>query len=328
MSRTKESEQQSSESTAIEQVHSRRFLAEVERQFVAQIGGALEFSEHEKRLGQHLYVKVDAALKAMEENRLKRNQTQKAEFAWKNVNIQKLAIDSVHRIRLGLDALIPNHIHSVAYWNSKAEKYDIDLRIGYVGQDYARRRLAIDSPIDVIYELVYETDHFKPLPRSTTREVEGYEFEIQKPFARGEVIGGFGYIIYDDSRKNRLVLVTPRDFQRSRNSAQTKDFWDNNDLEMKLKTVVHRVTAKIPLDPNKVNAAAFALVDAQEHAGDIEQEVAQQANRQTIDVEASAPRPGNGQLKVDPEPELEVEPEPAPEPEVQVEGQSRLGPDF
>lgn len=263
---------------------STRFLAEVERQFGAQLGEELSFTAHERKLAQHLYVKVDAALKAMDEARVKRGQSNKKPFTWQNVNLTKLAIDAVHRVSLGLDALIPNHIHPVAYWNGKLNKYDLDLRVGYVGQDYCRRRLAVVQPVDITYELVYETDTFRALPRSHDREVESYEFEINQPFARGEVVGGFGYIVYEDARMNRLVLVTPRDFERARKAAQTSDFWDKNDLEMLYKTVVHRVTSKVPLDPEKVNAASYARIEAQEFAGDFDAEAATQANRQLVDT--------------------------------------------
>jgi len=37
---------------------SQKFVAAVEREFTAQMGAALKFSEHEKTLAQHLFVKV------------------------------------------------------------------------------------------------------------------------------------------------------------------------------------------------------------------------------------------------------------------------------
>src|SRR5690606_11354912 len=189
---------------------------------------------------------------------------------WHNVDRQKLALDTVHRVSLGLDALIPNHISPVFYWNSKKNCYDVDLSIGYVGRDFIAREHALEVPVGIVYELVYSTDTFKALPKSAARDVEAYEFEITSPFDRGEIVGGFGYIIYDDPRKNRLVLVTKRDFRRSQGSSKS-NFWQNHDVEMHLKTVVHRTATKVPLDPRKVNAAAFAAITAEdyqdEHSG-------------------------------------------------------------
>jgi len=278
---------------------SARFLADVEKQFAAEMGSGLAFSAFEKRLTQHMYLAVDQALKNAEARR-KGGEP----FTWHNVDRQKLALDTVHRVSLGLDALIPNHIWPVTYWNGHKKLYDVDLRVGYVGRDYVARRHAIETPIDIIYELVYSTDTFKALPRSGAREVEGYEFEISNPFDRGSIVGGFGYVVYADPRKNRLILVTPRDFKRSK-SASKSSFWADNDIEMHLKTIYHRVASKIPMDPEKVNATAFAAVlqddsDPVDVAHrEVDVAVQRTANRQLVDVQPT-------------QPEREVEAEPAP----------------
>lgn len=261
---------------------SARFLADVEKQFIAEMGTGLKFSEFEKRLTQHMYLKVDAALKTAEARR-----KQGSEFNWKTVDRQKLALDTVHRVSLGLDALIPNHIHPVFYWNSKKGHYDVDLQIGYAGRDYVSRRHAVEKPLHIAYELVYDSDHFKALPRTTERQVDGYEFEINQPFDRGEIVGGFGYIAYDDDRKNRLVLVTQRDFNRSK-AASKSNFWRDNDVEMHQKTIVLRTASKIPLDPEKVNAAAFAAITAEDYQSDPE--------RAETEVESAAAQNANAEL--------------------------------
>lgn len=249
---------------------SERFLADVERQFLAEMGRGVQFTALERRLVQHMYLSVDQALKNAEARR-----KQGSEYTWNNIDRQKLAMDAVHRVALGLDALVPGHLWPIFYFNGKKGQYDVDLRIGYVGRDYVVRRFAVDQPVDITYELVHATDHFKALPKSSTREVEGYEFEITSPFDRGQVVGGFGYVVYDDPRKNRLILVTPRDFDRAQKAAKTSDFWTANDLEMRLKTIYHRVAGKIPLDPAKViNAAALAAV-LDDDAGQVATAVAQ-----------------------------------------------------
>ena len=264
---------------------STRFLNDVERQFLAELGQGPKFTEFERRLTQHMYLKTDAALKLAESKR-----RQGEPMTWHTVDRQKLALDTVHRVSLGLDALIPNHIHPVLYWNNHKGAYDVDLQIGYVGRDLIARRHAVEAPLQVVYELVYDTDHFKALPRSSTRDVEGYEFEITQPFDRGNIVGGFGYIVYEDARKNRLVLVTKRDFARSKGASRSS-FWRDNEVEMHLKTVILRTCAKIPLDPTKVNAAAYAAISAEEVSpveraeADVEVEVKASANRQLVDVD-------------------------------------------
>jgi recombination protein RecT len=270
-----------------------RFLADVERQFAAELGQGPKFTAFERRLTQHMYLKVDAALKFAETKR-----KQGKEMTWFTVDRQKLALDTVHRVSLGLDALIPNHVHPVLYWNTHKEAYDVDLQIGYVGRDLIARRHAVEPPVQIAYELVYSTDTFRALPRSSTRDVEGYEFEIASPFDRGAIVGGFGYIVYDDARKNRLVLVTQRDFNRSK-AASKSSFWRDNDVEMHLKTVVLRTASKIPVDPEKVNAAAFAAVTADDYRApeeraefEVEVQAAASANRQVLTLDAApASRP-------------------------------------
>lgn len=269
------------------QLASVRFVNEVQRQFVAELGDSLKFSDYEKTLAQHMYVKIDAVLADLETKRTDQN---KPAIVWANVNLQKLALDTVHRIGLGLDALIPNHIHPIPYLNGRTKQYDIDLRIGYAGKDYCRRKTTYEEPVDVIYQLVHEHDVFEPLMRSARNEYESYIFEIQKPFDRGKVLGGFGYIMYQDPKKNKLVLVTAKDFEKAKKASGTDKFWaaDKWEEEMMYKTIVHRVSEKLPLDPTKVNAKSYAYVERQEEEDRIEREIIENANQKTIDVEAKA----------------------------------------
>lgn len=292
---------------------SERFLADVERQFLAQMGRGVQFTPFEQRLVQHVFLAVDQALKNAEARR-----KNGAEFTWKTIDRQKLALDTVHRVSLGLDALIPNHLWPIFYWNNHKSLYDVDLRIGYIGRDLVVRRFAMEPPVDITYELVYETDHFKALPRSASREVEGYDFEITQPFERGKIVGGFGYIVHDDPRKNRLILVTPRDFKRAK-AASKSNFWADNDVEMHLKTIYHRVAAKIPLDPAKVNANVLASILEEDRDvvavahEDVELEAAQLANRQTIDIDP-APAPSDEDREPASATEATMFDEPEPEP--------------
>lgn len=270
------------------QTVSERFVSQVQAQFVAEMGSALAFTDYERTLAQHMYIKVDAQLKSLEIKRI--NAGGKPEDAkaitWQHVNLSELALDTVHRIGLGLDALIPNHIAPIPYWNTRLGKYGLDLRIGYVGKDYCRREMAVEKPVEVIYQLVHETDEFEPLMKDDGHEIESYVFKIKNPFSRGKVIGGFGYIRYTDPKQNMLVIVDQRKFAKAKASAKTMDFWGENksEEEMQYKTVVHRTTEKIPLDPRKVNAQHYAYIEAQESEADIDREIETNANGKIIDV--------------------------------------------
>ena len=264
--------------------YSERFTNMVMKEFSANIG-VLELSEKQKKLSQHLFLKCDAQLKALEAKRLKNNDKNHP-YIWENINLSKLALDAVNRIDLGLDALIPNHISPIPYFNSKEKKYDFDLRIGYSGEDYYRRKTAINEPIDIIYELVYENDTFKPVKKSMKNKVENYEFEITKPFDRGNVIGGFGYLVFEDAQLNKLIIVTEKDFKKSENMAPGDKFWGKFPVEMRYKTLVHRVTDKLQVDPDKVNQSYFKVeADGMSNQKSIESEIDQNANSESLGFE-------------------------------------------
>jgi len=280
-------EAQGKEMAKTEPTYSQRFAASVMREFSVDVG-KLEMSPFQRRLAQHLFIAIDAQLRAFETKRLDSGK-EGVPIAWNNINLQKLAIDSVHRIELSLDALVPNHIHPVPYFNKRTGKYDLDLRIGYIGRDYIHRKMALEPPEDIIYELVYEKDKFKPIKKTAANPVESYEFEIMEPFDRGKVIGGFGYIAYRDPSKNKLVIVSKADFEKSKKAAGSDKFWGNYEREMQFKTLVHRVTSKLNIDPEKVSAA-FLAVEMDDNA----QEIQENANQKFIDIK--------------PEPEKKAEP--------------------
>jgi recombination protein RecT len=279
-----------------------RFANQVEKQFTAEMGSKLQFTDYEKTLAQHLFLRIDQALKEFEDKRISSGQTKKSPYTWDNINMTKLALDAVHRIALGLDALLPNHIHPVPYFNGKLGKYDLDLRIGFEGKDYYRREMAVEKPIKIIYELVHETDTFIPIKQSLKNEIEYYEFEINNPFDRGKAIGGFGYIMYDDPKKNKLIIVTNKDFEESQKYAQSDTFWGKHLDKMKYKTLVHRTTEKLQIDPRKVNAKSYSYVENQDTEEITQREIDENANSEVIDIETEEP-----ESQSEPEPQQESE---------------------
>lgn len=274
--------------TALEQrkpTPAERFTGNVVRTYEAEAGTQLAFTDYERRLAQHLFVRIDAALKEAES---KRTDKTKPPIIWQNINMQKLALDAVNRVQLGLDALLPATIYPIAYLNGKTNLYDLDLRIGYKGEDYYRREMAVDPPIDIRYELVHATDRFQPVMRSGKNLREDYEFEITSPFDRGEVVGGFAYIMYANEAKNKLVMVSRAQFEKSRKVAKAGDFWNNWYEEMCYKTLVHRAVSQLTPDPKKVNAAAYAYVDEQERAAGAtaaQREADTLANTETLPID-------------------------------------------
>lgn len=290
----------------IEPTISEKFIAKVQRQFQSEMGSPLAWTPLQRTLGQHLYLKIDASLRDLEIKRQKNNaKRDDPPITWANVNMTKLALDSVHRINLELDALIPNHIHVIPYLNGRTKQYDVDLRIGYMGVDHCHRRFSIDPPLDIRYQLVHDTDKFS---YGENGGIAYVNFEQTNPFSPGTVIGGFGYITFEDPRKNRVIIVEYREFEKARRSSYGTEFWggpetkwvkedgrnvkvetgeydERFEKEMQYKTVVLRVANKLPLDPNKVNVAAWDTITAAEIQmvqDDVDQQISQHANKETL----------------------------------------------
>ena len=92
-----------------------RFTNMVQSQFESELGSDIQWDAKERILAQHLYIKADQQLTSLEAKRLDGSNADKTTpIIWNNVNLPKMALDSVHRIALGLDALIPNHLHLAA----------------------------------------------------------------------------------------------------------------------------------------------------------------------------------------------------------------------
>lgn len=304
-------QKQKSEETAVEKREptvAERFVEKVRTEFAGSVGHGAEFTDHEKQLASNLYMKIDSQLKALEADRQKKGKD-KPPITWNNVNMQQLAQDAVHRVRLGLDALIDNHIHPLPYLNGKTGKYDLDLQIGFAGLDYYKRQVSEDDIVDVTYELIHENDEFTVVKKDMDNEKDHYKFKINDVFNRGEVIGGFGYIQYENEAKNKVVTVDKEEFDKAKKAAPTSKVWNEWPEKMQYKTLVRRVTKEISEDPKKVNPS-YHYVEAQDSMFRDDNEVKidqpKAEDREEIDfddsamVEAGAPAEGT---KEDSEPE-------------------------
>lgn len=234
-----------------------RFTQMVERQYSTEVG-QLDMTDHERQLLQHLFIKCDSAF--IEANsKLGKDQLP---IIWKNINMTKLAIDAAHRIRLGLDALIPGHVYPIAYYNKDTKQYDIDLRIGYKGEAYYIRKASMSAIKDIRVELVYSTDEFVVYKKGLSSKVEGYDFHVRQPFARGDLVGGFAYLEYEDERENVLIILSKTAFEKYRAIAKSNTFWNQWYEEMCYKTLVHRIAGKVTIDPMKISVQSMAAVQA------------------------------------------------------------------
>lgn len=260
---------------------SERFTAKVMKEFGSSVGDP-QVTDFQKRLIQGYFIAIDRALKTAEEERLRKNAKNSDHekydnplpITWDNVNLNDLALDLVRYARIGLDMQQDNMLFPIPYKNNKTQRYDVNLMPGYNGIRYEAERYAVEFPRSVTVELVYSTDTFVPFKKGRGNNVESYEFTINNPFDRGEVIGGFGYIEYDDPAKNELILMTRKDIEKRKPRYASANFWGGKQKvwengkqveqeiegwyeEMCLKTIKREVySAKhIPRDPQKIDDA-------------------------------------------------------------------------
>lgn len=260
-----------------------QFVEAVKQKFTAEMSTAIQFDDYHRRLAQHLFLAIDTKLKEFE---VKRTEPNKPTYTWDHVDMTKLALASIDRINLGLDAAIPNHIHPIPYLDGRTNKYVLDLRIGYEGIKHYRLESASEEnrPKDVRFQLVHENDEFEPLMQDSDNAIESYRFKVPKPFDRGRVVGGFGYLVFDDAIKNKLVTVTKSDFEASKKCAKSMDFWGKYEEAMQYKTVITKVMKHVPIDPKTVYTESISRVEAEEYAevDHVQANINQSANRKKL----------------------------------------------
>lgn len=293
---------------------SERFTAKVMKEFGGSVG-APQVTNYQRQLIQGYFISIDRALKTAEEERLRKNDSNRDHkydndlpITWENVNLNELAMDIVHYARMGLDMMQKNHLFPIPYKNNKAQKYDVNLMPGYNGIRYVAEKYALTPPTTVTVELVYDSDTFKPIKKDRNNKVEDYEFSINNAFDRGKVIGGFGYIQYENSEKNQLVIMTLHDIEKRKPKYASANFWGGTATEwqngkkqevekegwfeeMCIKTITREVySAKyIPRDPQKIDDNYQYMKNREARMAEIavDNEVDEKANRTYIDVQVS-----------------------------------------
>lgn len=313
---------------------SERFTARVMKEFGGTVG-APQVTDYQRQLIQGYFIAIDRALKMAEDERQRKNKSNSdhkydndLQVTWDNVNLNDLALDIVHYARMGLDMMQENHLFPIPYKNNKARKYDVNLMPGYNGIRYIAEKYAVAPPKNVIVELVYDSDTFRPIKKDSKHHIESYEFSINNPFDRGKIIGGFGYIEYGDPEKNELVMMSMHDIEKRKPKYASANFWGGEATEwvdgkrqkvkkegwleeMCLKTIKREVygAKHIPRDPKKIddNYQYMKMRESRMAEARVENEIHENANRTYIDVDvspekASLPKPAQRRsVKVDTE---------------------------
>ncbi len=285
-----------------EMTASERFTGMVMKEFEGNVG-ELNLNDYQRQLIRNYFIGIDNALKNAEASRqLSTKKKDDPTVTWNNVNMNKLATDVVQNAKLGLDMSIPNHLHVVPYKNSKTRQYDLNLMAGYEGLKYIATQFSLYKIVDIKVELVRENDTFQPVYKNN---IEGYEFKITNPFNRGNVIGGFGYIRYENEIHNKLVVMTVDELLKRKPSTASVEFWGGKKYnfetkkdedvegwtdEMLYKTMVRATCKKVTVDPKKVNKSYVYVIDSNEsyyvdtQEDRVNKEIEENANKEIIDI--------------------------------------------
>lgn len=285
---------------------SERFTNMVVNEFQGNIG-QLNLNEYQKQLIRNYFIGIDNALKVAETSRsFSKKKANDPTITWKNVNMNKLAVDVVQNAKMGLDMSVANHLHVVPFKNGKTNKYDLTLMPGYEGLKYIAANFALYKVADIKVELVHENDVFQPTYKNN---IEGYEFKITNPFSRGNVIGGFGYIRYENEVHNKLVVMSVEELLKRKPSTASAEFWggqkdkweDGKKVgteeiegwtnEMLYKTMVRATCKKVTVDPKKINDSYIYVMDTsdnyymEQQEEKVQGEIDENANNSLIDIE-------------------------------------------
>lgn len=286
---------------------SARFTQKVIAEFGAGAGEAA-LTDSQKRLAQNYFIAIDEALQATENRRqAKRSNKDPVPVTWNNVDLNSVAQGVVSSARIGWDPLQSNHVFVIPFKDNSTNKYTINFMPGYRGLELKATKYGLDVPDEVVVELVYSTDNFKPVKRDRQNKVESYEFEITNAFNRGEIIGGFYYHSYKDNpEKNKLVMMSIQDIKKRKPEYASVEFWGGEKdewvngektgrktkiegwyEEMCWKTVFRAAYNDITIDSQKIDDDYQRIKKSELdfHKAEVDAEISEKANAIYIDAE-------------------------------------------
>lgn len=269
---------------------SQRFVGAVEREFTSS-SGELNITPYQKSLIQGYFIGCDKALRYLEEKRDKdakdgdKSAAAKLPYKWENVNIGPDLAQSIATFaKLNLNMMAKNHLFPIPYYNSKNQKYDMQFQIGYEGLKYEALKYSLFKIVDIQADFIYSNDSFEIIKDAINGE--SYRLKINNPFDRGQIIGGYGYAVYDDPRQNKLIVMSKKDIDDVKKKAKSQAFWKDYYNEMALKTIVRRICKRVPLDPKKFDDyyRLMQKFDGDSAEADLARELRENANREPINV--------------------------------------------
>lgn len=287
---------------------SERFTNMVMKQYSST--GVYNPTEREKQLIRNYFICIDQMLAKTEAERQRKNEANRNHdydntlpYSWNTIDLPQLAQDLAHYARVGLDMMEDNTLFPIPYKNNKGNMYSITLMEGYNGIRYQAEKYALDPFKAVTVEVIYQNDTFRMVKKDSRNPVEGYELDIPNPFDRGEPVGVFGYIEYDDPAKNKLVVFSKADVMKRKPKYASPEFWGGEKTvyengkpvkthldgwlpEMFEKTMKREIygSKRIPRDPDKVDESYQYIRQREQQFEDlvIEAEVIENGNRAPV----------------------------------------------
>jgi recombination protein RecT len=254
---------------------SERFTKAVMKEFESSVG-KVELTPFQKNLISNYFIKLDQSLALAETKRLKTPQDKREQlpYTWDNLNMNALAMQVVPLSSVGLDPLQPNHVNLIPYKNSHTNKYDITPIIGYRGLGLKALKYALEELKDVIIELVYSNDHFELIKKDVNNERDTYVFNVQNPFDRGDLLGGFYCQRYQDGKADRIRVFTKADIEKRKPKYASAEFWGGTNYkgekidgwyeEMAYKTIYRAAYNDVIIDSSKIDAQFAKLSQIQD----------------------------------------------------------------
>lgn len=287
---------------------SEKFTQTVLKEFHNPGSEPLELTNFQRKLINNYFIKLDSVLIDSEVKRMSKSEQYRdpLAFAWGNVNLRKLSRDVVAYSMIGLDPLQKNHINPIPYKNSKTNKYDITFIEGFNGLEIKAKKYGFDAPDEVLFELKYSTDKFKSFKKNINNKVESYDFEIVDDFNRGELQGGFYYMMYENKEKNKLVVLNREQIEKRIPEYASAEFWGGEkdeykngqktgnkikvegwEEEMFMKTLKRHCWNSINIDSQKIDDYLMQIITNENDKvpNEVAEKIAQNANKEEIGFE-------------------------------------------
>ena len=227
----------------------------------ADVAKGVAVNEHQRELIANYFIRIDEMLK-----------NSKQGYRWNQVRMNELALTLAHTAKLGLDMALPNNLSLIPFKVSDTGTIRLVPVIGWQGYAYIAKTYGLVPPKNFIVELVYSNDKFSVIKKDAFHESDSYTFEITNPFDRGEIVGGFACLEYEDKSLNRVMTKSLKELLSYRPARYDENFWKpgtENFKKMLEKALAKQILKKVTLDPQKVSSAqsSFKYMESEELVG-------------------------------------------------------------